>query len=248
MCTTREKHEFTACTQFEATCLKEATDMYAENDNWDFEGEDVYFEANFDVYAGWFTLLKKCPEADLHGFGACARDGDHEGYGDDDMDDTDWEFDDDRTCPEFCAAVEAGEAYEDDADDSSYSESACAAFDAAVARAKATCEADGTCAAIEAALYAMHMEGSESEETNDDCTQSMFATEAEAVNCATDRKAHQMGDQWMSGAMHMEGSNATEPPAIFCSKGHSCGPGSSAFAVASSAVAIFVASLITILV
>jgi hypothetical protein len=43
-----------------------------------------------------------------------------------------------------------------------------------------------------------------------DCTQSMFATEAEAVKCATDGKAHQMGDQWMSGAMHMGGSESEE--------------------------------------
>jgi hypothetical protein len=161
MCTAHEKHEFTACTQFEATCLKKATDMYADIDDDDDDGwypsyDDAGYsrnfdhEAYFDVYAGWFTLLKKCPEADLPGFYQCARDGDHEGY------DDDWDDDDDRTCPEFCAAVEAGEAYEDDMwdddDDSSYSETACADFDAAVATAKVTCKADGTCAAIDAAV------------------------------------------------------------------------------------------------
>jgi hypothetical protein len=154
MCTASKKHEFTACTQFEAACLKEATDtIYADDD-----GNDSYdhtdHDARFELESERFEFLKKCPEADLAGFGACARDGDHEGY------DDDWDDDDDRTCPEFCAAVAAGEAYDDDYwdddDDSSYSEqqtkTACAAYDDAVAAALETCEADNTCAAIGTAV------------------------------------------------------------------------------------------------
>jgi hypothetical protein len=74
------------------------------------------------------------------------------------MDMMDGSGDDDRTCASFCEEVEAGTAYEDDVflRHADHVENVCAAFDDTVTSFKATCEADGTCAAIEAAIYAFN--------------------------------------------------------------------------------------------
>jgi hypothetical protein len=154
MCTSQRNHEFKDCTQFSASCLKEASTngfgygSYGGDDDADDDDDDKSSaEQYFDQYADMFAFVKKCPDFMLGGFMACARDADHDGYGDGKYDG----YESDYSCAEMCALVGT---YEDDGDDD-YDFSAkdvCDAFDEAVKDEKATCEAAGTCAAVNAAV------------------------------------------------------------------------------------------------
>jgi len=154
MCTSQRNHEFKDCTQFSASCLKEASTINGDDD--DDEDDKSSAEQQFDSYAERFAFVKKCPDFMLGGFMACARDADHDGYGDAGVDMAAYNggydrYDDDLTCAQMCALVGT---YEDDGDDD-YDFSAkdvCDAFDEAVKDAEATCERAGTCAAVNAAV------------------------------------------------------------------------------------------------
>jgi hypothetical protein len=155
LCTARKSHEFTACTQFDAACLQEATALYAD-------GYDDAEYDQFESYSEYFGFMKICPDYLLNGFYKCALDGQHAGYvagnpygvgvGSDD--------DDDRPCPEFCAQVDAGESFYGSDDDyfDGYTEANCAVFEEAVVAAEAACNAVGDCTAVNAAFAAANIE------------------------------------------------------------------------------------------
>jgi hypothetical protein len=122
-----------------------------------------YFQYSED----YFEFMKKCPDSMLKGFDMCAEtDGKHDGYDDSFLK---WheEYQDDfdlLTCDEFCTKFRAGEMYDDDYEspykyvEGPTAAESCKVFDVAVVTAKATCETDGTCAAVNTAVTAANKE------------------------------------------------------------------------------------------